>query len=70
MTDPSDVPIFAAAIVAEPKPKSRSPTTFDAFHTDRAKRFFAEHGLRWKASMGFSAFSVEGERGGLSLGCF
>jgi len=50
--DPTDAPIFAAAIVAEPKPEIVLSNDFTAFHTDRAKRFFAEHGLQVESLYG------------------
>jgi len=50
--DPTDAPIFAAAIVAEPKPDIILSNDFTAFHTDRAKRFFAEYGLKVESLYG------------------
>lgn len=43
-TDPADAPIFAAAVVAQPDIVLSND--FRAFHTDQAKRFWAEHGIR------------------------
>jgi len=43
--DPADAPIFAAAIIAEPKPDIVLSNDFAAFHVDQAKEFFAEHNL-------------------------
>ncbi len=50
--DPPDALIFAAAIAAEPKPDIVLSNDFAAFHTDRAKRFFAEHGLEVESLYG------------------
>lgn len=50
--DPTDAPIVAAAIAAEPKPDIMLSNDFTAFHTDQAKRFFAEHGLQVESLYG------------------
>lgn len=51
-TDPADALIFAAAIVAEPKPKIVLSNDFAAFHTDQAKEFFAKHNLKVESLYG------------------
>jgi predicted nucleic acid-binding protein len=50
--DPTDAPIFATAIAAEPKPDIMLSNDFTAFHTDRAKRFFTEHSLEVESLYG------------------
>jgi len=63
--DPADAPIFAAAVVADPKPQVRScsPMTSAAFTLSAQRASSLNIICRWRASMDCSA-SSDYERGG------
>ena len=60
VVDSDDAPIFAAAVLSEPDVVLSND--FETFHTDRAKRFWAEHGIRVESLYGLLCLFGRRER--------
>ena len=60
VVDPEDAPIFAAAALSDPDVVLSND--FETFHTDEAKRFWAEHGIRVESLYGLLCLFGRRER--------
>ena len=60
VVDVADAPIFAAAVLSDPDVVLSND--FETFHTDEAKRFWAEHGIRVESLYGLLCLFGRRER--------